>query len=97
MAGAQWFAASPQPEPKSNRGQRALGNVNIIKEVAQRDITVPANVNVVEEVTYRNNTAYQISLLHSGCTGGAADALRPACTLPLERVASSGAPYHAAA
>lgn len=57
---------------------------------------VLGNVNIVKEVKYPNITASRI-FLSSGFAGGAAGALRPACILPLELVASSGAPYHAAA
>ena len=72
---------APQPEPEPHRGQDAPVNVNN---------------HSVKEVMNRNNTASRIPLPH-GYTGGAADALRPALTLPLERIASSGALYHAAA
>ena len=56
----------------------------------------PVSVNVVEEVINRNNTASRIYLPH-GKTGGAADALRPAFTPPLEQIASSGELFNAAA
>ena len=44
-------------ETQTDRGNHALGNVNVVKEVAQRDITAQVNVNVVKEVKYPNNTA----------------------------------------
>ena len=73
--------AAPQPEPKPSRGQHAPANVNN---------------NSVKEVMNRNNAASRI-FPSSGYICGAADALRPTLTLPLERLNDSGAPYHAAA
>ena len=73
--------AAPQPEPEPSRGKVVLVNVN--------------NHNV-KEVMNRNNTASRLFLPH-GKTGGAADALRPYFTLPLERLNGSGALFNAAA
>ena len=73
--------AAPQPEPKPSRGKVALVNVNS---------------HNVKEVMNLNNPASRLLLPH-GKTGGAADALRPALTLSLERLNGSGALCNAAA
>ncbi len=72
--------AVPQPEPKPGRGKAVLVNVNN---------------HSVKEVINRNKTASR-RLPSSGYICGAADALRPTFTLPLEQIASSGTLYHAA-
>jgi len=61
-----------------------------------RGRVVLVNVNIVAEVMNRNDTTSRI-FPSSGYICEAADALRPALTLPPEQVTGSGAFHHAAA